>query len=315
MARPLSARRAVAYGALVLTAALWGSNPTASRLVMETVPPITVSWIRWLVVLVVLLPLVWPERAALARAVARDWKVFLPFALLGFAPQNVTVYLGLYGSSATHLSLLNSAIPVLIILIGWLGYSRRPHALEAIGLAISLLGVLLILGHGDLGALVRLDFNPWDLMLLLGMTIWAFYTIRLKDRPQSVSLIGFVFVAALMGIVIAAPVIAGELLWKGVPHFGTREVTGLLYIAVLPTLVGMLLFGFAVERVGPVQAGYFTHLVPVFGSLLAAAVLGEALHPYHGFGFLLVAGGAILGCLRQEPMLSSGPPAASAPRP
>jgi len=77
----------------------------------------------------------------------------------------------------------------------------------------------------------------------------------------------------------------------------------------------MLLFGFAVERVGPVQAGYFTHLVPVFGSLLAAAVLGEALHPYHGFGFLLVAGGAILGCLRQEPMLSSGPPAASAPRP
>jgi len=73
-------------------------------------------------------------------------------------------------------------------------------------------------------------------------------------------------------------------------------------------VVAMVLFGHAVQRVGPVRAGIFTHLVPVFGAFFAALLVGEALQPYHGLGFLLVAGGAIVSCLPAERVLSSRPP-------
>lgn len=302
-----SPRKRAAYGALVLTAALWGSNPAVSRLVLERIPPMSLIWLRWAIVLVLLLPFVWTERRAIESVLRDHWKVVLPFALFGFAPQNILVFFGLAGSSALNLSLFNSVIPVLIILIGWGWYGRRPHGLETVGLLLSLVGVLLIIGRGDLLALLRLELNPWDLAMLAGMAVWSLYTIRLKDRPPMLSLVGFVFAAALLGEIITLPVLTLEFATHGLPALDAGTAAALIYIAALPTLLAMVLFGFAVQRVGPVQAGIFTHLVPVFGSVFAATLVGEVLRPYHGVGFVLVAGGAILSCLRQEPVLSSPP--------
>ncbi len=300
--------RAGAYAALVLTTLFWGSNPAISRLLLERMSPMALIWCRWLLVLVMLAPFVWGERRAIADAFTRNWKVFLPFALLGFAPQNMLIFFGLAGSSAMHLSLLNSAIPVLIVLIGWLWFARPPRRLETIGITISLTGVLLIVAHGDPLALLRLDFNPWDLSLLAGMLVWALYTIRLRERPAGLSLPAFLFVGAVLGNAVTAPFMIATLAKDGLPDLHGPSAMALFYVAACPTLVAMVLFGYAVPRVGPVQAGIFTHLVPVFGALFAALLVDEALRPYHGIGFLLVAGGAIVSCLPADRVLSSRAP-------
>ena len=190
---PVSSR-ALAYAALICTTALWGSNGVVSRALMDTIPPLVMAAARWAVAFVVLLPLVWPERRALVDALRRDWKLLVVLTLLGGAPQSALVYSGLAESTAIHLGLLNSTIPVLIILISWGWYARRPSRLESIGLTISLIGVLLILAHGDLGSLLRLQFNHGDLMMLGAVLVWAIYTLRLKERPPSLSLFAFVFV-------------------------------------------------------------------------------------------------------------------------
>ena len=299
--------RTLAYAALVCTIAIWGSNGVVSRALMDTIPPLVMAAARWAVVFVVLLPLVWPERRAIARALARDWKLLAALSLLGSAPQSALVYSGLYASTAIHLGLLNSTIPVLIILISWGWYARRPRRLEALGLAISLSGVLLILAHGDLRALLGLEFNPGDLLMLGAMVIWAIYTLRLKERPQSLSLFAFVFVLALIGELLILPFAALEWARTGGVHVGARELLGLLYVGVVATLVAALLFSYGVDRVGAVRAGILIHLMPVFSSAFAALFIGERLFIYHAAGFALVAGGAILGCLRPAPVLSSQP--------
>jgi drug/metabolite transporter (DMT)-like permease len=74
---------------------------------------------------------------------------------------------------------------------------------------------------------------------------------------------------------------------------------------LLPSLAATLLYTFGVARLGAVRAGIFTHLVPVFSALFATMFLGETLYAFHAFGFVLVAGGAILCCLTSPPMLSS----------
>ena len=89
------------------------------------------------------------------------------------------------------------------------------------------------------------------------------------------------------------------------PSIGFTHILGVLYLGTFPTLLAMLLFTYGVVRVGPVQAGIFTHLVPVFTALLAVAILGERLQPFHAAGFVLIAGGAVLCCLRPDPVLSS----------
>jgi drug/metabolite transporter (DMT)-like permease len=118
--------------------------------------------------------------------------------------------------------------------------------------------------------------------------------------------------AALLGVAFASPMLVAELVVNGLPSIGASGLLGVLYLGTLPTLFAMLLFGYGATRVGAVQAGIFTHLVPVFTALLAAAFLGERLRAFHAAGFLLVAGGAVLCCLRPDPVLSS-PAAPRAP--
>ncbi len=300
--------RLLAYAALVATTALWGSNGVVSRALMDTIPPLVMAAARWAIVFVLLLPLVWPERRVIARVLRQKFGALLGLALLGSAPQSALVYTGLSASTAIHLGLLNSTIPVIIILISWAWYGRRPRRLEAIGLTFSLVGVLLILAHGELGALLHLSFNSGDLLMLAAMVVWALYTLRLKERPESLSLITFVFVLAVLGEALVLPLAAVQWAQAGPLHLGLREWLGLAYIGALATLVSAVLFSYGVERVGAVRGGILIHLMPVFSSLFAALFIGERLYPYHAAGFILVAGGAILGCLRPEPVLSSRAP-------
>jgi drug/metabolite transporter (DMT)-like permease len=307
MASVFASPRAPAYLALICTSALSGSMGVVSRALMETIPPVAMAAARWAVVFVVLLPLVWPERREIAQALRRDWKRFLFLTVVGGAPQSALVYTGLAQSTAINLGLLNSTIPVLIILISWGWHARRPRRLEGIGLATSLVGVLLILAHGDLRALLQLQFNPGDLLMLGAMVVWAIYTLGLQDRPQSLSLLAFVFVMALIGELLTLPFAALQWVQVGGVHLGAREWLGLLYIGALATLVSTALFSYGVERVGAVRAGILIHLMPVFSSVFATLFIGERLFVYHAAGFILVAGGATLGCLRPEPVLSSRP--------
>lgn len=297
--------RAPAFLALICTTALWGSIAVVSRALMDTIPPVVMAAARWGVAFVVLLPLAWPERRAIVRALARDWRRLLILTLVGGAPQSALVYTGLARSTAINLGLLNSTIPVLIILISWGWHARRPRRLEGIGLATSLSGVLLILAHGDLRALLHLQFNSGDVLMLVAMLVWAIYTLRLQDRPQSLSLFAFIFVMALMGELLTLPFAALQWVQAGGVHLGAHALLGLLYIGALATLVSTALFSYGVERVGAVRAGILIHLMPVFSSVFATVFIGERLFFYHAAGFVLVAGGAILGCLRPEPVLSS----------
>ena len=307
MARfPLSPR-AQAYGALVLTAALWGSSAVTARGLLDSLSPAWVASLRWIVVLAVLAPFVWRDRAAIAKAMARDLPSLAVFALVGFAPQTYLIYLGLVGSSAINLGLLNSAIPVLIVAVAAILHHRRPRPLELAGIALSLTGVVVIIARGQWSTLASLAFNGHDLVMLFGMGVWAYYTVRLARRDDGLPFPAFMFAAGVLGMAMIAPALVYDAAMNRIAMPSASAWLGVAYLGVLPTLVAMLLFAYAIRNVGPVQSGLFTHLVPVFSAVLAMLFLGEQLHAFHAAGFALVAGGAILGCLRAEEPLRRAP--------
>jgi drug/metabolite transporter (DMT)-like permease len=301
--------RSVAYAALVLTVAMWASSAVTARGLLDAIPPVTLALLRWLVVAACLAPFAWRSRRAMLAALRTDFRPYALIALIGFAPQSCLVYFGLAGSTATTLGIFNSAIPVVIVGILVLFRGRRLDRLEGIGLALSSLGVLLILARGDLRALLSLRFSPYDLMLLASSVFWAIYTIKLTERPAALPLPAFLFMTATLGLAFLAPFATAEIASKGWPAITSAQVAGVAYLGTIPTLGASLLFAFAVTRVGALHAGILTHLMPVFTALFAAVFLGERLHPFHGAGFVLVAGGALICCLRAAPVITSRPPA------
>lgn len=301
--------RAPAFAALVFTMALWGSNATVAKLMLGVYGPLTLTWMRWVVVLAITAPFAWQERHALRAALGSHWRPLLLLALIGGMLQNSLVFFGLNQSTAVHLGLLNSAIPVLILLLGWLLLKERLHAKEVTGVLISAVGVLVILFQGNLTALSQLKMLAGDPVMLLGMTFWALYTLNLNRRPMTISITVLMFVIALASLPIGLPLVLIELNSRPLPVFAWLPFAGLVYMSATTTLFAMVLYGYGVRRVGPAQAGVFIHLMPLFACLFAALFAGETLRLYHAAGFIFVASGAIISCYRPAPVLSSVPAA------
>ena len=307
MSAPAPPSRSIAFLALVATMAMWGSNGAVAKMLLPTFGPIPMTWLRWFLVMVLAAPFAWRERAAVRVVVREHWRAIVGFTLLGGVPQSVVVFIGLDYSSAVHLGLLNSAIPVMILVLGALFFGHRMMGREIFGVMISAVGVTVIIFQGSLAALLHLEIGSGDLIMLAGMLLWALYTLRLNHRPAQVSIVTFLFLVSAAGLPLTLPLFLREIAVHGLPRPDAAEIAGLIYMSAVPTIISTFTYAFAIERVGPAQAGVFIHTVPLFACLFAAVLAGEALHPYHAAGFLLVAGGAWISCQRPAPVLSSAP--------
>ena len=293
------------YAALLAAAALWGTNPVLGRLVGVAVPPVTLSWLRWLVVLCAVAPFVWPQRREVAAAARSHWHVLLLLAALANVPQSALIYKGLQTTSAVNVGLLNSSIPVLILLIGALFFARPAGRREFAGIALSLLGVAVLLFQGSVERVLSLSLNRGDLIAFGGMLTWAWYTLLLPRRPV-LPLLAFVFCMSAIGVALGAPAVLAEVILDRPPRLDGAVLLGIALIAAGPTLGGTLAYSYGAERVGAVQAGVFVHFMPVFATLFATLLLDERARVYHLAGFALVLAGALLA-LDSSRLLSSRP--------
>lgn len=297
---PASSRnRAVA--ALIITMMLWSSNAVAVRAIEGAIPPFALGWLRWGIVVLVLAWVARGEWPAIRAVWRRERGLLVTLALLGTVPQNMAIYKGLETTTAINVGLLNSAIPVLVLLLAWLWLKRPAYPRQVAGVALSLVGVLLLITHGELARLAVLDVNKGDLYALVGMVIWAFYTLKLPERPLELSPWAFMFLIGVIGLVLTSPFIVGEALVAGLPQWSVKSATLLAYIALGPALIAITFYNIGVEGLGPQAASVFVHLVPVFASILSIAFLGETFHLYHAVGFALVAGGATLAVRAAAP--------------
>src|SRR3954469_12654204 len=241
--------------ALTAAAACWGSNPVVARLVIGEVPPLFLSWVRWFLALCFLVPFVWPERTQIAHAIRRSWKVLLTLALLANVPQSALIYKGLETTTAVNVGLLNSTIPILIILAGAAFFSRQMVRRELLGILISFAGVLFVLFEGSWERAIALSLNRGDLFAFGGMVTWAFYTLLLPRRPPELSLLAFVAAMSILGCLSTLPAVVTELALDRTPSCDLRTIVALVYIALAPTLAGTVCTAMAPKNWGRCAPG------------------------------------------------------------
>lgn len=285
------------YLLLTLANLFWAGNWIISRAFRQELPPVALSFWRWGVALLCLLPFAlqhvrrdWPRlRAA--------WAWLLLIGALGTGGYNVLVYGGLQYTTAINGTLLNSFIPIMIVLISWLLLGKRLHAREAIGILISLLGVLGIVAHGDWQRLRELTLNVGDLWILASVLAWSAYTLLLSHRP-TVHPLSFLTAISFTGLIFLLPFYAWELA-QGRQLIATpASIAGIVYTGVFPAFLGYILWNRGVAEVGPARAALFMHLVPAFGIVLSMIFLDEQPALYHAIGIGLIFAGIWLNTRR-----------------
>lgn len=288
--------QARAFALLALVMLFWAGNSIVARAVRLDVPPFTLAFVRWSGALVILAPFALRALPADRAALLAGWKPVLLLGLLGIGAFNALLYSGLQYTTATNALLLQAAIPALVVVLDRLLFGVRSTAWQVAGTLASIVGVMVIVFEGSLEAARNLQLGLGDVLVLAAVAVWALYTVLLRLRPKvaPVSLIAATFA---VGVVTMAPLAAWEGLSGQTIRWSWGVVAAFAYVAVLPSIVSYFIYNSAAATVGPARAGQAITMMPVFGALLSAVLLGEALHLYHGAGMALICVGIALGAI------------------
>lgn len=279
---------------LILCALFWAGNFVLGRALHDAVPPVAFAFWRWLAASLLVLPFV-------SRALRRQWPLLrsslgrlLLLALLGVTLFNTLVYVGLQTTTATNSVLIQSTMPVQILLLNRVMFGVPATLQEWAGIGLSLCGVLLVAGNGDVMTLVQGEWPVGNLWVLCAAFTWALYSVLLRWRPQDLAPAAFLGFTLLAGTLMLLPLYLLERAGGAVVQWDLPNLLGVAYVAVFPSALAYLFWNRGVAMIGANAAGHFIHLMPVFGILLAAMLLGEVPQPYHLFGAALVASGIFL---------------------
>ncbi len=296
---------------LTLPPLLWAGNAVVGRLMVGQVPPLALNALRWIAVLVVLVPLGFRALAtAEARAaVARRWRELSLLGLLGMGLYNALQYTALTTSTPVNVTLIAASSPVWMVAVGALFYGERVTRRALLGAALSLAGVAVVLARGEPARLIEVRFVPGDLWMLLAVISWAFYTwllarpgpaMRGEARPPW-GWAEFLLVQTLFGAVWAGALAAAELAFAPAWRLQWSWPVGLavVYVAVGPSLLAYYCWGRAVTAVGPAVAAFFGNLTPLFAALLQAALLAEPPQWHHAAAFALIVAGIVVSTRRR----------------
>ncbi len=288
------------YLLLSLTSLFWAGNAVLGRFAAGHIPPATLSFLRWEIAFLVVLPFAWQH-------LVRDWPTIRAhlglmalLSLTGIGAFNTIQYTGLEYTQALNALLLQSTGPLFVAIWSLVLLGVRLTWMQAGGMTVSLIGVLAILLHGEMSAIASIDLNKGDLIFLLGLAVFGFYSVLLRKRPaiHPLSFLGFTFGCGALWVV---PLFVWDLLTRPLPALNAANVLTVGYVAIFPSILSYLCFNRGVAIIGANRAAPFLHLIPVFGAAMAIMFLGERLQLFHLIGFALVLAGVAVAARQPSP--------------
>jgi drug/metabolite transporter (DMT)-like permease len=286
--------------ALALAALFWSGNFVVARAVREDVDPVLITFIRWLLALLIFMPFVWRELWRSLPAVRREWRLITALGLTGLALFHPLVFLAVKYTTATNALITLSLAPVAIMLGASLISRVLPSLYQICGSIVSLTGAVVLITQGDIAAVIAAGANVGDLVMLAAVAVWAAYSLLMRRRPADLSST----VTLVASIVPALPVLLIFTLVAGSTVAMTISpslVLAIAYIAVFATVLSFMFWSYGVAEMGPSRAGQYIHLMPVFGAALAFLFLGEPLSLAQVAGAALVFAGLVLIEDRRSP--------------
>ncbi len=286
--------RAAGYLFALAATALWSGNHFIARALRETVPPVSMAFLRWATATLVFLPFaakgVFRERRELGRA--------LPYltatALLGVSLFNTLIYYAGRTTTALNLSLISLVFPIFVLILSRIFLGERMPLRRIAGILVVLAGVAVLITKGRLETLRTLELAPGDLLMLMAALIFAVYTLLLKRRPAGLSLSTLQFSTFAIGTVLLAPLFARERAFLPPLVLDAGTAGAVLYTGVFASLAAFLSWNQAIEKIGTSKAGLVYYTLPIWSGLLAWAFLGEAPGAAQALSMVLVVGGIVV---------------------
>lgn len=269
----------------------WATNMTLGRWLRESIGPLTLSALRFLLALFCFAWLL-RSRPHEERRPGADAPLLLGMALAGVALFAPTLYWGLRFTTAVNATLINGLGPLITGLLAALLIREPLTPRQLIAALVGLVGVIVVISNGSPALGEMLHGNIGDLLVLAALTLWGIYSVlgrKVMARRSAIS-------TTALSMALAMPLLIPAALVEQFSfpvHWRSEVALAVLYIGFAPTVLGFLAWNEGVRRLGPGGAMMFYNTLPIYGALLGHFLLGEPLGLTHFVGGAMIIGAGL----------------------
>ena len=272
---------------LTLTSLFWAFNTIAGRAAVDEVSPLLVVSVRWFFVSILLTFLCRKELFETWKVLKYRLKWLVIMGLFGFTSFNSFYYIAAHDTIAINLGLVQGTMPAFIIIISRMWLKEKINMPQLLGVIITFVAVLLVVSSGNLYALMTLQLNKGDIVMIFACTLYAVYAVGLRKKPKIGALVLLTFFS-YVAFIGSLPGLFYETFTSNLVLPGMKGIIILSIIIIFPSFLAQIFFMKGVEKIGPARSGLYTNLVPVFASILAVLLLGELFKLYHLISLILI---------------------------
>jgi drug/metabolite transporter (DMT)-like permease len=296
-------RRRLVSGYALLTAGIlfWAGNAVVGRAAAGAdIPPLTLNFFRWSIALVFFLVIFGRSTWAQRHLLWQHHKFIVTYSVLTIVGFNCTFYVALQKTTVLQASLIQSILPVLVLLLALVVLKTRITGQQWWGVVFSIGGAALIIIRGDWEVIKSLRIQDGDIWALVAVLLWSLQAFLMRYKPKTIDIMPFMTALAAVGVIVMTPMYIWESTVIKPTPFTQESILLFLYLGLFAGFLGTTAWNEGTYRTGPAQAGYFGNLYPVFAGGLAILLLGETLHWYHMLGAVMVVTGIWLAIFHKS---------------
>jgi len=294
------------YILVCLCVLFWSGNFVLGRFIRDDIHPVELAFFRWAFVCVMLLPAFsYVSFRNVVRLIRTNFVITSVLAILSVTFFNTILYTALQTTTATNALLINSSVPIMILILSAMILKNDVSNRQVAGIALSTVGVVFLILKGDFGNVAALNLSHGDFWMLASSLSWALYSVLFKLKPEGYSSAELFVANMYMGFLYLLPIYFAQgytlhaealLLEKYWAYF--------IYVSLFASILSYIFWNRGIDRMGATKTGQFAHLMPLFGAVLAYIFLGETLKFYHIVGAALIGAGIYTSLFMAKPAAS-----------
>jgi len=270
------------------------SNLIVARGGVEHVPPISLAFWRWTIVVLLLLPFTYSLLIKNSKIIKKEFKKLFFLGAMGCGVCGAFPFLAGETTTVTNMGIIYTSSPIFIILISAIFFNEKINFIKIIGLISCLVGVFAIIIKGDINLLLSLNFTIGDLWMLAAAIGWALYSIYLfywkSQFPifQRFTLVAFFGAISLLPFYIIEEVVVQRTV------FNSQFFSWVLFAAISPGIIAFTLYTKAQKSLGASLTGFTLYIFTIYAAIYGFIFFDEKLESFHYLGTVLVFFGVYL---------------------
>lgn len=285
---------ALPYLLIIAAALIIASNHVLARYLNGVVPPMGMVFWRMVVGALFLLPITGYGLIANRHLILRHWKLFTVMGILFVPLGNGLIYTAYLFTTAINGGVVSASQPAITALLTWLMFRDAINWKQGIGIVIAGIGVLVIITRGDPLAVLSMQMNIGDLIMLAAIAFAALYNVLIRKVPEQIPVPQLMVVVLVTGAVITLPLYIIETIYLRPVPINLLTVGSILWVGIAVTAIAVALMSVAIRQIGANKASMSNYMRALFTALLAVVLLGEEFQTFHLIAMALVIGGVYL---------------------